>query len=688
MSMQSQKIDPTPKKLPDLMNGIASGEIRIPGFQRDFVWEPSRIQKLLDSMCKEYPVGTILLWRAPSDYNHLVRKIDFFNAEEVKVDERYQFLLDGQQRLTSLFVTIHGLTVNGEDYSKIVVDLDVDINNEEELKERPLFRHRNPDNQQFISVSSLLGENSLKVLLDIESKKYQERFMLYSQILKGYPFSVVTISDMSIDDAIEIFERINRQGRRLSRYDLITASVFSEEFDLRQKTEVDILNPIEEIGFGQIAESTIPQALALNISGNTEHSTQMRLKGEDVANQWDRTAGCYKKAISLMRRGFGVFHAKVIPYDSMAAVLAYYYFYSSVQEISRDHLSKIEPWFWKVAFSERYSGASQTRMSEDAAWIRDLVEKGATFDYSLSATLDTIRDSRITYTTSAVRNGILCLLAVRKPLHPISGVQLNITLEEYENMGRTTSHRVFPNSVVHDRNSVNRLSNFVFFPKEVTEQLDINNSKPSDYMSKLRANLDTDFESVMISHLIPVDSESGIWDDDFEKFVDQRSRLILGSLFQRAGILGNAVQGEDAVPAAQEIEKALRDALHEALTNEISVDYWDSAISHNMNDSIKSEYERDCKRNAREQNYELLSLRERWNFAQPRHYWQVIKENKSAFSPALQTHGEKYLKDWQDFRNTTAHSRDADSLLAARAVASFIWLSRILSLDLSKYGIV
>lgn len=689
MVMQAQKIDPTPRKLPDLMNSITNGELRIPGFQRDFVWEPARIQKLLDSMCKEYPVGTILLWRAPSEYNHLIREVDLLNQPNIVKDQRYQFLLDGQQRLTSLFITINGLSSDDKDYSKIVVDLDVDIFDSEDLKKRILFRYRIPDNQQFVSVSSLLGADSLKTFKSIESDIYQERFMRYVEILKGYPFSVVTISEMSIDDAIEIFERINRQGRRLSRYDLITASIYSKEFDLRQKSEEDILRPLKDEGFGEIAESTIPQSLALNIAGNTEHNTQIKLKGEDVANAWKRTVECYKASISLMRRHFGVFHSKVTPYDSMAAVLSYYFYHSNVHEITRQHLENIESWFWKVAFSERYSGASQTRMSEDAAWIRELISDNKPFEHSLTATLDTVRDSRITYTTSAVRNGILCLLNVQNPLHPRNSTKLTITLDKYENMGRRTVHRLFASFLVQDKSAVHRATNFVFFPEDVTEELDINNKPPSEYFHTLKDWLGADFERVMMSHLIPIDDDSGIWIDDFDLFINQRAKLILATIFQRAGIIGSAVQGNEAVPAALDIENGLRSEIHNSLVNSYGKNYWSRAnIPPKIEKSIKNEYKNDCKRNSLPHDYDTLANENRWEYAKPSHYWQVIETNSSCFSDQLQKNGERYLKDWQDYRNTVAHSRDADPLLASKAIASFIWLSRILNLDLSKYGIV
>src|SRR5690242_1117188 len=109
--MRVPKINPHRADLPSLMNEIKSGSIRIPGFQRDFVWEPKRVQTLLDSMCKEYPIGTIFLWKAPPEYNHMLREIEIFGQPPIEKNQQYNILLDGQQRLTSLFVTINGLTV-------------------------------------------------------------------------------------------------------------------------------------------------------------------------------------------------------------------------------------------------------------------------------------------------------------------------------------------------------------------------------------------------------------------------------------------------------------------------------------------------------------------------------------------------------------------------------------------------
>ena len=100
---------------------------------------------------------------------------------------------------------------------------------------------------------------------------------------------------MEIEDAIEIFERINQQGRRLTRYDLICASVMSTDFDMRERTKSDIIEPLSS--FGAVEETSIPQALALNLYNSAEHKSQLGLRTNDVNNVWADTVECFRSAV-------------------------------------------------------------------------------------------------------------------------------------------------------------------------------------------------------------------------------------------------------------------------------------------------------------------------------------------------------------------------------------------------------
>lgn len=92
----------TPITIRKLIERISSGDIRIPAFQRNYVWEPDQVSFLLDSIYKEFPIGTIILWKTDNRLNS-EKKLGFFELPNPQKDYPVNYVLDGQQRLTSLF---------------------------------------------------------------------------------------------------------------------------------------------------------------------------------------------------------------------------------------------------------------------------------------------------------------------------------------------------------------------------------------------------------------------------------------------------------------------------------------------------------------------------------------------------------------------------------------------------------
>ena len=115
MAEKTIKINPG-VTLPEVVSSIKKGEWKIPRFQREFVWEKSKVIELLDSMYKEFPIGSFFLWLPPEDYAHYYKDIPELNIEKGNMRYYTHFILDGQQRLTSLYAVYRGLEIRGFDY--------------------------------------------------------------------------------------------------------------------------------------------------------------------------------------------------------------------------------------------------------------------------------------------------------------------------------------------------------------------------------------------------------------------------------------------------------------------------------------------------------------------------------------------------------------------------------------------
>jgi uncharacterized protein with ParB-like and HNH nuclease domain len=118
--------EPQSRTFSSLINDIENGQIKIPQFQRDFVWDIKKSASLMDSIIKGYPIGTFIFWRT-NEQLRTVRNIGGLDLPKTKIGEFADYVLDGQQRLTTLFASLKGAKIvrddNEEDYSEIYIDL-------------------------------------------------------------------------------------------------------------------------------------------------------------------------------------------------------------------------------------------------------------------------------------------------------------------------------------------------------------------------------------------------------------------------------------------------------------------------------------------------------------------------------------------------------------------------------------
>ena len=237
---QEQKITVRPDTLPNLIADIAKGNYRIPQFQREFVWSTKKIIELFDSIYQEFPIGSLFFWKAGKEHNKLFRHTVNFDVKPVGDDDNISYILDGQQRSMSLYVTLNGLTVAGLNYSRICFDL---------KEER--FIERSADDQRFVSISTIWGPEAMMLSQQLPSECLPVYIRCW-QTLRTYPLSLVEVRDKGLAEVCKIFQRINQGGKRLDRFDLIAATTFTPDFDLRERFKEDVIRPLKDSRFGKI----------------------------------------------------------------------------------------------------------------------------------------------------------------------------------------------------------------------------------------------------------------------------------------------------------------------------------------------------------------------------------------------------------------------------------------------------
>ncbi len=352
--------------LKKLLGELEAGHIKIPKFQRDYIWEKTKVVKLLNSIYHQYPIGSFFFWIAPEKYASFIRENDDLAIKPAEQNGSFQFILDGQQRLISLFVSLRGLIMNGTDYGSICFnpnkrEFRIPRSKREKLN-IPAWKLF--DNKAYGEVYRELMAGSARVNAAAEAwRECQE-------IFSNYPVSIVKTINEELDDVVEIFERINEGGKHLTVFDLIHATTWSEGFDFKEQI-ADFNRPERIKKFGEFPSKVFTLSLTLNVFDDARTMYQLRLSPQQCENLWPRTKSALLSTLEFFKqmRLTGDLSA----YHNFIPLIQYYFFLSGFNEVQEQHQKAIEKWFWEAKFSKRYASSIYTRMKEDAQWIKDLL---------------------------------------------------------------------------------------------------------------------------------------------------------------------------------------------------------------------------------------------------------------------------------------------------------------------------
>lgn len=689
--MQRPKIDVRQSKLSDLLYEMEQGKLQVPRFQRSFVWPLTKTRKLLDSMYKEFPIGTFFLWRAPADNPSLSRPLTELGIPAPQDGVEVSYILDGQQRLASLYVTIKGLKLGRRDYGRVSIDLET-ANRYDQSKEEgfedDIFVYRSGDNQRYVAVADLVGSEALMIFKGIP-EQWQTAFNKAYNLFQTYPFSVVWIQEQELSDAIEIFQRINQAGKPLSRYDLICANVWTEEFDFRKRV-ASLNRQFARQGFGKLHETIFTQAFALVLEDRCTTAAELSLRTDKIVENWDRVIRALQLAIDFAANNLGVKRAGHLPYRGILPVLAYYLYHVPHSAISARERETLWTWFWQVTLSERYSSTSPSRMAEDAQKLRGLIRgEEITFDYPAKITPEAVARNRMTRTTSALRNAVICMLALKQPRNLKDGSSVNLSDKFFSKLKKAERHHIFPVGYLKDQRVpatwVHMVPNFCFIPSDLNQE--IGSRAPADYLAQYQGE-NPHFDVAAASHLLPVNPDAAIWQNDFDGFLKERSALIVSEL----ELLPNSTPSDfsetvTVEPIESEIstrvdllEIRLRDFIDHRLTAVVGSRYWKPTMPGNVTTYVKERIEERMKRHPYEDWSDFPPGRSRLNFCDVSHYGEIIHKNWAQFGEFFGRESElqKHLSAYRALRNCVQHNREPSDIELENGATAMKWLERIL----------
>ena len=515
----------------ELNSAVMQGQIRIPAFQRGFVWDADAVAFLMDSLYRRYPVGSLLLWRTKHPLKS-ERKLGPFELPARDPDYPIDYVLDGQQRITSIFgvfqTELQVPEISDIEWTKIFFDFQADSSMQESqflaLKESELDLSRHfPLNCLFDSASY---RRATRDLAEADAAKIDTMQAAFKEL--RIPVQMIETEDRTT--VAIIFERINRAGVRLDTLQLLTAWTWSEDFTLQEKFSALSLD-LEPFGFKEVGDdiNLLLRCCAAIIAGDAAPETLVGLDGTQVRTRFTEIVNGIHGAVDFLRNNLKVHWLENLPFSTLLVPLSVFFATpGTTQQIcTAEQRSKLLAWFWRCCFSRRYSSGVLRNLKTDIAEIQNLKEgtPSSLGDFSVSVTADFFLNNQ--FRTGAVNTEtFILLLANNNPLSFVSGSP--ITLQQVLRDGnRNEFHHIYPRAYVQaeGQNSfdVNCLANFCFMSR--SENNHLGGVSPSAYRTKMP----TDPTDILSKSFCPI----SLFDDDFDAFIRSRAQL----LSERANLL-------------------------------------------------------------------------------------------------------------------------------------------------------
>ena len=558
-----QQPEPMARPFSTLMYQIETGSIKIPQFQRSFVWDRHKSAKLLDSLLKGFPIGTFIFWRTREELRS-IRNLGSIQLPPTPKGDFIHYVLDGQQRLTSLFAAAKGLKVQRaeriDDFSEMYVDLDADNDGDLVLTD---VSEKAP--QSFISVRNLL--NAEFTTLAKFPEKYHGIMQKYKSILEGYNFSVILVPEAPIDVATEIFTRINVMGQPLSVFEVMVAKTYDADrnFDLAEATS-DLLEELSEVGFGTIPDIVVLQTISAIMAKECSKKAILRLDKEHFIDTWPKAIEAVRATVDYFRSLFGIPVSQLLPFKALLVPFAYFFFHHPDRP-SGEVQKYLVDLFWRISLGGHYSQSLESRLAQDIRRV-DTILKGQLpkYDYPVDTRKEFILENGWFSTGRSFIKAVLCVLAARGPRSFLDNSQVYISNNWLKQANSRNYHHFFPKAYLKrqgvDDYWANHVGNITLVD-EFLNKREIRDKKPSVYMRKFdREN--RDLARTMHTHLIGLD-RSGIWEDDYERFLNRRCAAIARQLSSR--VIRQDIDQRGQVAAYddfEEIEVAERETVETA----------------------------------------------------------------------------------------------------------------------------
>ena len=512
-------------KISTILDHIDSGHMALPEFQRGYVWNRDQVRSLFDSLYREHPIGGILVWATEA-------KTARHRGDAPTPAGIIKLLLDGQQRMTSLYGVVRG---------KAPKFFDGDTNPFTGLRfhlERESFAFYQPvkmrDDPLWIDVTELMknGTGGLGTLVTnlADNREYSQQSGLYigrlSKLLGITEVELhveeVTGTDKTIDVVVDIFNRVNSGGTKLSKGDLALAKICSEWPRARAAMQSK-LKDWEDAGY-RFNLDWLLRSVNTILTGEAKFSYLHGKSSNDIQTGLKVASKHIDQSLNLIAGRLGLDHDRVF-FGRFGVPVMVRFLARLEGSLDAQQRDKLLFWFAQAGMWGRFSGSTETVIDQDLdalegpeGGLDELIEQLRLWHGGLR-----VEPSNFTGWSLGARFYPVLYMLTRMGESKDWGTGLPLKANMLGKMSRLEVHHIFPKAQLskrgHKRPEVHALANFCFLTKGTNIQ--ITDRLPEEYFPEVEAN----HPGALASQWIPM--ESSLWRADrYLDFIEERKVLL------------------------------------------------------------------------------------------------------------------------------------------------------------------
>lgn len=586
--MGKELFDNIPSKVEDLLRDVELGKIGLPDLQRPFVWPDSKVRNLLDSMLKGYPIGYIMLWSSPDEYDNAKQ----IGGNEKTYKEPDDLVIDGQQRLTALLAALHGTKVRDKNYQERTIRISFNPL----TREFAVWTQAYEKNTEWISSVSSVFEadrdhsvskfrkafirqanegrerNGRPALTDEEEDLIEENL---NDLLNLGIYTLPTLkinSKADEEDVAEIFVRVNSGGTKLTEKNFIETllAVFDNEVHARiDRFCAESRVPKDGTAYNQIIEVDPSHLIRIAVGVGFRRArlkyAYMLLRGKDLttgitsAETREENLGKFKDALDLALN-LNNWHAFLnlfgkagylkgsIVASTNAVVFSYvlYLIGKYDYKVPAFELNKvITKWIFMATITGYYTGSTESEVEKQFADLREVKTAEGFVSYLESTIATRFTDDFFAFNLPSSLEGssasspswfgyVASLIVLGTPmLFSTSPLAQYFAIGTSGKKNAIDKHHIFPKNYLtkigydNDRER-NQIANFTYL--DYNTNIEIGDKAPAEYVSAYREKLGEEgYAKSCRDNALPLDFEKLEYPD----FLAQR-RVLMANIVKKA----------------------------------------------------------------------------------------------------------------------------------------------------------